>query len=160
MFKPTSFACVCACGHVQSLSCMTLCDSLDYSPPGSVQWVAISFCRGSSWPRNQTYLYCIGRQIRYRWATWEVVLHELSMLCLCFQIHLSLHSLNTGLWHWPTGIGALPSIQWGLANGDVLPEMGGMRREKEGWGFCFSSFPAKPGFSLSSCPPALGPGLW
>ena len=48
----------------------------------------------------------------------------------------------------------------GLANGDVLQEMGGMRREKEGWGFCFSSFPAKPGFSLSSCPPALGPGLW
>ena len=45
MFKPTSFACVRACGHVQSLSCMTLCDSLDYSPPGSVH----GFSRQEYW---------------------------------------------------------------------------------------------------------------
>ena len=41
-----------------------LCDTMDCSPPGSfvheisqeriLKWVAISFSRGSSWPRNQT----------------------------------------------------------------------------------------------------------
>ena len=31
----------------------------------------ISFSRGSSWPRNQSHVSCIGRQIIYHWATWE-----------------------------------------------------------------------------------------
>ena len=45
-------------------SCPTLCDPVDCSPPGSsahgslqariLEWVAISFPRGSSRPRNQT----------------------------------------------------------------------------------------------------------
>ena len=45
-------------------SCSTLCDTMDCSPPGSsvhgilqariLQWVAISFSRGPSQPRNQT----------------------------------------------------------------------------------------------------------
>ena len=46
-----------------------LCDLLDCSPPGSsvhgisqariLEWVAISFSRGSSWPRDQTCISCI-----------------------------------------------------------------------------------------------------
>ena len=45
-------------------SCPTLCDPMDCSPPGSciheifqariLEWVAISFCRGSSQPRDRT----------------------------------------------------------------------------------------------------------
>ena len=67
--------CVCA----KSLqSCLTLCDPLDCSPPGSsvhgilqarlLKWVAMPSCRGSSRPRNQThisYVSCIGRQVLY-----------------------------------------------------------------------------------------------
>ena len=44
--------------------CLTLCDPMDWSPPGSsvhgilqariLEWVAISFSRGSSWPRDRT----------------------------------------------------------------------------------------------------------
>ena len=44
-------------------SCLTLCDPMDYSLPGSsvhgilqariLEWVAISFSKGSSWPRDQ-----------------------------------------------------------------------------------------------------------
>ena len=56
----------------------TLCDPMDCSPPGSsfsqariLEWVAIPFSRGSSWPRDQTHVSCIGRQILYHWATWE-----------------------------------------------------------------------------------------
>ena len=49
-------------------SCPTLCDLMDYSPPGSsvhgffqariLERVAISFYRGSLQPRNQTQFSC------------------------------------------------------------------------------------------------------
>ena len=51
----------CFCCSVAQ-SCPTLCNPMDYSLPGSsvhgilqariLEWVAISFSRGSSWPRN------------------------------------------------------------------------------------------------------------
>ena len=50
-------------------SCLTLCDLMNCSPPGSsihgilqariLAWVAIRFSRGSSWPRDQTQVSCI-----------------------------------------------------------------------------------------------------
>ena len=49
--------------------CPTLCDPLDCSLPGSsvhgifqartLERVAISFSRGSSWPRDQAYIFCV-----------------------------------------------------------------------------------------------------
>ena len=63
-------------------SCLTLCNPMDYSPPGSsvhgilqariLEWVATSYSRGSSRPTAQTCIFCIGRQILYHWATREV----------------------------------------------------------------------------------------
>ena len=61
------------------LSCVPLfCDLMDCSPQGSsahgisqariMEWVAICFSRGSSWPRDRTGISCIGRQILYPWA--------------------------------------------------------------------------------------------
>ena len=61
---------------VVSQLCLTLCDPMDYcSLPGSsthgilqariLEWVASSFSRGSSWPRDRTQISCIGRQILY-----------------------------------------------------------------------------------------------
>ena len=51
-------------------SCLTLCDPMDCSPPGSsvrgifqasiLEWVAISFSRGSSSLRDLTQVSCIG----------------------------------------------------------------------------------------------------
>ena len=62
-----------------SQSCLTLCDPLAYSPPGSsvhgilqariLEWVAISFTRGSAWPRDGTHISCTGRWILNHWAT-------------------------------------------------------------------------------------------
>ena len=62
----------CSCCLVTK-SCMTLCDPMDYSLPDSsvhgisqariLEWVAVSFPRGSSWPRDQTRVSCIGKQI-------------------------------------------------------------------------------------------------
>ena len=67
------------CMHAQL--CLTLCDPMDCSPPGSsvhgtvqariLEWVAISFCTGSSLSRDGTCVPCIGRGIVYHWATWE-----------------------------------------------------------------------------------------
>ena len=51
------------------------CDPMDCSPPGSsvhgilqariLEWVTISFFRGSSQPRDGTCIFCIGKQILY-----------------------------------------------------------------------------------------------
>ena len=72
--------------------CLTLWDSVDCSPPGcSVhgifqaripEWVAISFCRGSSWPRmDGTCVSYIGRRILYCCATWETILLVGMLIC-------------------------------------------------------------------------------
>ena len=57
-----------------------LWDHMDCSPPGSsvhgifqartLEWVAISFSRGSSWPRNRTQVSCIAGRFFTVWATW------------------------------------------------------------------------------------------
>ena len=65
-------------------SCLTLCNIMGCSLPGSyvhgifqariLEWVVISFSRGSSQPRARTSfsgVSCIGRQILYHWATRE-----------------------------------------------------------------------------------------
>ena len=36
-----------------------------------LEWVAISFSRASSQPRDRSQVFCIGRKILYHWATWE-----------------------------------------------------------------------------------------
>ena len=51
-------------------SCLTLLDLMDCCLPGISQarlleWVAISFSRGSSLSEVQTCIFCIGRQILY-----------------------------------------------------------------------------------------------
>ena len=53
--------------------CLTHCDPMDCSPPGSsihgilqariLEWVAISFCRGSSQPNDQTRVSCIAGRL-------------------------------------------------------------------------------------------------
>ena len=65
---------VCVCVLVIQL-CPTLCDPMDCSPPGSsvhrisqariLEWVAIPFSKGSSWPRDGTCSSCICREVLY-----------------------------------------------------------------------------------------------
>ena len=69
----------CCCCVAQS--CLTLCDPMDWSPPGSsvhgisqarmLGWAAISFSRGSSISRDWTYVSCTGRQVLYCWTIRE-----------------------------------------------------------------------------------------
>ena len=59
--------------------CSTLCDPMDCSPPGSsvhgilqarvLEWVAIAFSRGSSWPRDRTLVSCLAGRFFAVWAT-------------------------------------------------------------------------------------------
>ena len=48
-----------------------------------VEWVALSFSRGSSWPGDQTPVSCIAGRFFTDWATREV-----ETLRLCFKIRL------------------------------------------------------------------------
>ena len=62
-------------------SCPTLCDPMDCSPPGSsvhgifqariLEWVAISFSRGFSWPRDWTQASSVAGRRFTIWATKE-----------------------------------------------------------------------------------------
>ena len=72
---------------------------MDCSPPGSfvygifqariLEGVAISFSRGSSWPRDWICVSCICRWILHCWATWEACVAHL-LTC-----NFNQHFLNT-----------------------------------------------------------------
>ena len=63
--------------HSESLQlCLTFCEPMNCSPPGSsvqgslqarmLEWIAISFSRWSSWPKNQTWVsYIAGRHYTF-----------------------------------------------------------------------------------------------
>ena len=91
--------------------CLTLCNPMGCSPPGSsvhkslqariVEWVARPFSRGSSQPRDWTWVSCTDRLILYHGATWNV-----QVLSRCLKIrnkwglsflasYLCLHSTPT-----------------------------------------------------------------
>ena len=58
-----------ACTTCVMRSCVQLCDPMDCSPPGSsvhgifqariLEWVAVFYSRGSSWPKDRTHVSCI-----------------------------------------------------------------------------------------------------
>ena len=65
-------------------SCLALFDPVDCTPPGSsvrgifqariLEWVAILFSRGSSQPRNRTWVFCTAGRLFTIWATKEAQL--------------------------------------------------------------------------------------
>ena len=67
--------------EVRLLSRVWLCNSINYRVPGSsirgifqarvLEWVAIAFSRGSSWPRDQTQVSCIAGRCFTLWVTRE-----------------------------------------------------------------------------------------
>ena len=82
-----------SCVKVQVLvirSCLTLCDPMDCSPPGSsvhgicqariLEWVPIPFSKGSSQPRDQTRVFCIAGRFLTVWAIHPMWLAAISTL--------------------------------------------------------------------------------
>ena len=74
--------CIYNCCLVAKL-CLTLCNPMECSQPGSsvhgilqariLEWVAILFSRGSSWPRDQSRVSCIAGEFFTLWATSETL---------------------------------------------------------------------------------------
>ena len=91
----SSFSFHCQQGNTGSVAqpFPTRCDPMDYSPPGTtadgilqtkiLEWVTISSCRGSSRPRDQTYVSRISRQILYLCTPWEALSAKSSLLPFC-----------------------------------------------------------------------------
>ena len=94
-----------------SQSCPTLCDPMDCSPPGSsvhgifqarvLEWVAISFSRRSSRPRNRTQVSqtvsdaLLSEPPRKSWCLIMVSLNLVMSLSLVAAAAKSLHSCPT-----------------------------------------------------------------
>ena len=80
-------------------SCPTLSNPMDCSPPGNsvhrilqariLEWVAISFPRGSSWPRDWTQVSHIAGRFFIIWATRQALV---SLFLPCKYVHL--HPFN------------------------------------------------------------------
>ena len=76
------------------------CDPMDCSPPGSsvhgisqariLEWIATSFSRGSSQPKDQTCISPISRQILYHWDTGEAHLSFIHQSPKFLECHVSL----------------------------------------------------------------------
>ena len=89
-------------------SCLTFCNSVDYSLPGSsvhvillariLEWVAIPFSSGSSWPRDWIQFFCIAGRFFTIWAR-EALLYTvpkaLRNKSLCWAERDRL-----GVWDW------------------------------------------------------------
>ena len=112
------------CLQVHAQAHPALCDPRDYSSPGSsvhenfqariLECIAISYSRGSSWPRARNCISpvsWIGRQILYHCATWEAnyifstrkVMSVLTLSPVCATPSASLIQqvfLNHKIWFW------------------------------------------------------------
>ena len=106
--------CVCVCARVcvwLVQSCTPLCDPMDWSSPGSsvcgilqakiLEWVAISFSKGSFWPRDRTWVSHIAGRFFTVWTTreaqsyWDYNFFALSYTII-FAIWLQFFLFN----HW------------------------------------------------------------
>ena len=104
-------------------SCQILCESMDCNPPGSsvhgilqariLEWIATPSSRGSSWPRNGTwvpYVSSIGRQVLYRtncevpkWKLfvykWKWILQGVDYPC-AEKMHIRVCKREKSWWRW------------------------------------------------------------
>ena len=90
-------------------SCLTPCDPMDCSLPGSsvhgilqariLEWVAMPSSRGSSWPRDLTWISCIaGRFFNLRATGKSSILHIVKYTFQCYSLKSSYSFLLP--WHW------------------------------------------------------------
>ena len=86
---PLSLEMVGGGGSLAAQSWLTLCNPVDGSPPDYsicgllqariLEWVAISFCRGSFQPRDRTCISCIAG--RFLYSRKEDTSHEILLAC-------------------------------------------------------------------------------
>ena len=131
------------CGSVHAQSCLTLCNLMDCSPPGSsvhgifqartLEWVAISFSRGSSQLRDQTLVSCIS--CTARWILYPSLCHMRVSFCG-----------YDGLNPWPLVFNSIfspsphPEAGDGAENSSLLIKPGSFWWPLPSWSWCTWSF--------------------
>ena len=106
---------LCVCVLVAQ-SCPTLCDPMDCSPPGSsvqeifqartLEWVAISFSRGSSQPRDWTQVSYTAGRFFTDWAPREAHVNITITIHICIYTYIYIHT--------HTYVYILSSLSWQL----------------------------------------------
>ena len=96
------FGCLCVCSFAPS--CLTLCDPMDCSLPGSsdhgilqariLEWIVIPLSRGSSQPRDRTQVSCITG----RFFTNSAIREALIWVCICIENNLKGDASSCGQW--------------------------------------------------------------
>ena len=131
LFPVCVCVCVCVCVHARmhTQSCPTLCNPIDCSPPGSsihgipqariLEWVVISYSRGSSRPRDRTQVSCIscigGGFFPTTWeASWKYTFfHTISRLTVSYGLLDGKSLLNRHLLVcWPSFYTCHVSTLW------------------------------------------------
>ena len=89
-------------GCLAAKSCSTLGDPTDCSPPGSsihglfqariLEWVAISFSRGYSWPRDWTRVSCTAGRFLTNWVTTVELIQQTLRISIATWLHTFLFS--------------------------------------------------------------------
>ena len=85
------------CSYAQLLQLgQTLCDPMDYSPPGSsvpgilqvkiLEWVAMPYSRGSSQSRDQTCVPCMAGGFCKYWATERAQFFRMLLMVIYFML--------------------------------------------------------------------------
>ena len=118
-----------------ALSCATLCNPMDYSPPGSsvhgtlhariLEWVAISFSKGSSKPRDRTQVSCTAGRLFTIWATGGSALYIYACKYVSVHMFLSMHKhfhlylllYSYTFWTWVHIVLSIPIQYTGLILG-------------------------------------------
>ena len=98
-------------GEGYPLQCSGLESSMDCSLPGFsihgifqarvLEWVAISFSRGSSQPRNQTWVSCIAGRHFTLWATREALRIPLKAYFKSYELFPRSSQPDTNSNYWP-----------------------------------------------------------
>ena len=105
-FSHQEFCANSCCCCLVAKSCPILCDTMDYNPPGFsvhrisqariLEWVSTPYSMGSSRPRDQTYVSCIGRQILYHLShSGSLLLHKSTPLRVSLSLFLIFFFFNT-----------------------------------------------------------------
>ena len=122
-------------------------DSLDCSPPGSsvhgisqariLEWVAISFSRGLSQPRDWTWVSWIAGRFFAIWATRKEpkcpsIDEWIKKMYVCIYIHTYLVECYSAIKRWKLAIG----IKWMNLEDTTLGETSQREQDKYSCGFC------------------------
>ena len=103
-FQNCSLKDVCMHAHLLSVQLFVTLWTVACQAP--LSWVAISFSKGSSRPRDWTLVSCIGRQILYHWATWETPFERYS-----YKNKNVSHKLKDNILYYVFGNIFIPRIQ-------------------------------------------------